>query len=100
LNDKSKKEKTCYFFCFSRRKTWNIDQVCSYFAELGLKDTTSIKEEVITGQVLSLLDESDLKELKLPLGVRKLHLLRVRDEQDQPGADLYQKGCDLEKREE
>jgi TPR repeat protein len=52
---------------------WSIDQVCEHFARLGLPDTARLRAELVTGAALAEMTEDDLKELGLPMGIRKLH---------------------------
>lgn len=54
---------------------WSIDQVCSHFLGLGLDEAeiALLKKEKIDGSVLASLSETDLKELGLPMGVRRKH---------------------------
>jgi hypothetical protein len=44
--------------------------VCEHFAVLGLPDTSRLRAEFVSGDVLAELNE----ELGLPLGIRKRHL--------------------------
>jgi hypothetical protein len=48
--------------------------VCEHFAVLGLPDTSRLRAEFVSGDVLAELNEDDPKELGLPLGIRKRHL--------------------------
>jgi hypothetical protein len=58
---------------------WSIEQVCAHFAGLGLADRSWLRAEVVTGAALAEMNEDDLKELGLPIGIRKLHLKWRRD---------------------
>ncbi len=56
---------------------WSVAQVCDYFRGLGLADTARLTEEHIDGAALCDLSEAELKELGVPMGLRKAHLRRV-----------------------
>jgi TPR repeat protein len=58
---------------------WSIEQVCEHFAALGLPDTSRLRAELVTGAALAEMTEDDLKELGLPIGIRKLHLKWRKD---------------------
>lgn len=54
---------------------WSVDDVCSHFQNLGMSDVSSIRSEVINGTALLSLTEADLKEIGVPMGIRKNHAL-------------------------
>lgn len=58
---------------------WSPDDVCSYFRNMGCEDVSWVWREKITGEALMLLGEADLKDLGVPLGIRKMHVLHVEE---------------------
>ena len=66
---------------------WSVEEVCAHFQRLGLsvEGVAYVRRECVTGQALLLLSEAELRdELKLPLGTRKEHQLRLEQHRPKP----------------
>jgi hypothetical protein len=59
---------------------WSIKDVQEHFGALGALKLAIFEEEQIDGKALLLLDEADLKELQIPLGIRRKHLEFVKSQ--------------------
>jgi hypothetical protein len=55
-------------------RQFKTDRLCSYFTSLGMTDVSSFRKEQIDGEALMELSDAELKDLGVPMGIRKKHL--------------------------